>query len=135
MSDEPKNVEEYLKEMDEALMSEPGLKERHEFQEAFLRYAKYLYWNNHTPWNVVNEQIATRLDGDQLALVMIGVGPREKMVKEYDFATTAKQRDELRDLCVLLLDAVKHGNQVTDLPGLWNKAEEVLARTAKETTK
>lgn len=43
-----------------------------------------------------------------------------------------KQRDELRDLCVLLFDAVKHGNQVTDLPALWNKAEEVLKRTAPE---
>ena len=43
-----------------------------------------------------------------------------------------KQRDELRDLCVLLFDAVKHGNQVTDLPGIWNKAEEVLSRTDPE---
>ena len=43
-----------------------------------------------------------------------------------------KQRDELRDLCVLLFDAVKHGNQVVDLPGIWNKAEEVLKRTDPE---
>lgn len=43
-----------------------------------------------------------------------------------------KQRDELRDLCVLLFDAVKHGNKVTDLPALWNKAEEVLKRTDPE---
>lgn len=43
-----------------------------------------------------------------------------------------KQRDELRDLCVLLFDAVKHGNQVEDLPGIWNKAEEVLKRTDPE---
>lgn len=43
-----------------------------------------------------------------------------------------KQRDELRDLCVLLFDAVKHGNQVVDLPGLWNKAKEVLKRTDQE---
>lgn len=42
------------------------------------------------------------------------------------------QRDELRDLCVLLFDAVKHGNQVVDLPGIWNKAEEVLNRTDPE---
>lgn len=43
-----------------------------------------------------------------------------------------KQRDELRDLCVLLFDAVKHGNQVVDLPGIWNKAKEVLNRTDPE---
>lgn len=43
-----------------------------------------------------------------------------------------KQRDELRDLCVLLFDAVKHGNQVVDLPGIWNKAKEVLKRTDSE---
>ena len=43
-----------------------------------------------------------------------------------------KQRDELRDLCVLLFDAVKHGNQVVDLPGIWNKAKEVLRRTDPE---
>lgn len=43
-----------------------------------------------------------------------------------------KQRDELRDLCVLLFDAVKHGNQVVDLPGIWNKAKEVLGRTDPE---
>lgn len=42
------------------------------------------------------------------------------------------QRDELRDLCVLLFDAVKHGNQVVDLPGIWNKAREVLKRTDPE---
>lgn len=47
-------------------------------------------------------------------------------------ADIVKQRDELRDLCVLLFDAVKHGNQVTDLPALWNKAEEVLRRTDPE---
>lgn len=51
-----------------------------------------------------------------------------------DWAITQlkNQRDELRDLCVLLFDAVKHGNQVTDLPALWNKAKEVLKRTDPE---
>ena len=39
---------------------------------------------------------------------------------------------EMRNLCVLLFDAVKHGNQVEDLPGLWNKAEEFLKRTDPE---
>lgn len=39
---------------------------------------------------------------------------------------------ELRNICVLLFDAVKHGNQVVDLPGIWNKAEEVLRRTDPE---
>lgn len=47
-----------------------------------------------------------------------------------DWAITQlkNQRDELRDLCVLLFDAVKYGNQVVDLPGIWNKAKEVLKR-------
>lgn len=51
-----------------------------------------------------------------------------------DWAITQlkNQRDELRDLCVLLFDAVKHGNQVVDPPGIWNKAEEVLKRTDPE---
>ena len=47
-------------------------------------------------------------------------------------ALLREQRNELRDLCVLLFDAVKHGNQVVDLPGIWNKAEEVLKRTDPE---
>lgn len=51
-----------------------------------------------------------------------------------DWAITQlkNQRDELRDLCVLLFDAVKYGNQVVDLPGIWNKAKEVLSRTDPE---
>ena len=55
---------------------------------------------------------------------------QQEDARENDVAK--KQRDELRDLCVLLFDAVKHGNQVTDLPALWNKAEEVLKRTEQE---
>lgn len=52
--------------------------------------------------------------------------------KDWTITRLKKQRDELRDLCVLLFDAVKHGNQVEDLPGIWNKAEEVLKRTDPE---
>lgn len=52
--------------------------------------------------------------------------------QDWTITQLKKQRDELRDLCVLLFDAVKHGNKVVDLPALWNKAEEVLRRTDPE---
>ena len=58
----------------------------------------------------------------------------EDVMYYQDWAITRlkNQRDELRDLCVLLFDAVKHWNKVVDLPGIWNKAEEVLKRTDPE---
>lgn len=45
-----------------------------------------------------------------------------------------KQRDELRDLCVLLTDAVDHWWNYNDTPrfNLVAKAREVLARTDPE---
>jgi len=52
--------------------------------------------------------------------------------KDWTITRLKKQRDELRDICVLLFDAVKHGNEVVDLPGIWNKAKEVLKRTDPE---
>jgi hypothetical protein len=54
----------------------------------------------------------------------------DEAVKVHDILVA--ERDELRDICVLLFDAVKHGNQVVGLPGIWNKAKEVLRRTDPE---
>ena len=104
----------------------------HTFGHQFVDFAKTLHNVFDESDKTVNRQFCTKLSGNWTAACLVCVGPSELVAKDIDFSTTAKQRDELRDLCVLLFDAVKHGNQVTDLPGLWNKAEEVLKRTDPE---
>lgn len=73
--------------------------------------------------NTLAEFEAAHMEFPDFRQVIIAAGQRDAAIAE---------RDELRDLCVLLFDAVKHGNQVTDLPAIWNKAEEVLKRTDPE---
>lgn len=104
----------------------------HTFGHQFVDFAKTLHNVFDEVDNTVNRQFCTKLSGNWTAVCLVCVGPSELVAKDMDFATTAKQRDELRDLCVLLFDAVKHGNQVVDLPGIWNKAKEVLGRTDPE---
>ena len=104
----------------------------HTFGHQFVDFAKTLHNVFDEADKTVNRQFCTKLSGNWTAACLVCVGPSELVAKDMDFSTTAKQRDELRDLCVLLFDAVKHGNQVTDLPALWNKAEEVLRRTDPE---
>ena len=104
----------------------------HTFGHQFVDFAKTLHNVFDEADKTVNRQFCTKLSGNWTAACLVCVGPSELVAKDMDFATTADQRDELRDLCVLLFDAVKHGNQVVDLPGIWNKAEEVLKRTDPE---
>ena len=104
----------------------------HTFGHQFVDFAKTLHNVFDEADKTVNRQFCTKLSGNWTAACLVCVGPSELVAKDMDFSTTAKQRDELRDLCVLLFDAVKHGNQVVDLPGLWNKAEDVLKRTDQE---
>ena len=104
----------------------------HTFGHQFVDFAKTLHNVFDEADKTVNRQFATKLSDGWSAACLVCVGPSELVAKDMDFATTADQRDELRDLCVLLFDAVKYGNQVTDLPALWNKAEEVLKRTDPE---
>lgn len=104
----------------------------HTFGHQFVDFAKTLHNVFDESDKTVNRQFCTKLSGNWTAACLVCVGPSELVAKDMDFATTAKQRDELRDLCVLLFDAVKYGNQVVDLPGIWNKAEEVLKRTDPE---
>lgn len=73
--------------------------------------------------NTLAEFEAAHMEFPDFRQVIIAAGQRDAAIAE---------RDELRDLCVLLFDAVKHGNQVVDLPGLWNKTKEVLKRIPGE---
>jgi hypothetical protein len=104
----------------------------HTFGHQFVDFAKTLHNVFDEADKTVNRQFCTKLSGNWTAACLVCVGPSELVAKDMDFATTADQRDELRDLCVLLFDAVKYGNQVVDLPGIWNKAKEVLKRTDQE---
>ena len=88
------------------------------------------------PWTVSIDDVHCRaVIRDKRGVVVVyiqDVLPSRAREDAQMLVDLASERDELRDLCVLLFDAVKYGNQVVDLPGIWNKAKEVLSRTDPE---
>ncbi len=106
----------------------------HTFGHQFVDFAKTFHNVFNEVDKTVNRQFCTKLSGNWTAACLVCVGPSELVAKDMDFSTTAKQRDELRDLCVLLFDALdnpwKSDEQLR--ASLVAKAREVLKRTDPE---